>query len=81
MASFDAGPHRPVTELAAFFSAEQRRGNLRAGADCAAAAALLLGACLQYAFLCSFAQNRPETAEIVAYAESVTDTLLAGLSG
>jgi AcrR family transcriptional regulator len=81
MARLDAGPHRPIAALAAFFRAEQHRGHIRAGADCAAAAALLLGASFQYAFLCAFAQNRPEPAEVEAYAESVIDTLLAGLSG
>lgn len=49
------GPHRPVQALAAFLRNEQARGRLRAGTDPDAAAALLLGACFQRAFLRHFA--------------------------
>jgi AcrR family transcriptional regulator len=74
-----AGPHRPVAAVADYLRAEQRRGRVTAGADCAAAAGLLLGACFQYAFLRCFEQRRPDEAEIDAYATAVTDTLIAPL--
>jgi AcrR family transcriptional regulator len=73
------GPHYPLTALTGYLNAEQRRGRIRADADCAGAAALLLGACFQYAFLCCFEQRRPPADEIDAYAASVTGTLLAGI--
>jgi hypothetical protein len=63
-----------------YLRAEQRRGRIAAGADCAGAAALLVGACFQYAFLRCFEHRQPDAAELDAYAASITDTLLAGLS-
>ena len=80
MARLNAGPHRPVTAVTEYLRAEQRRGRITAGADCAGAAALLAGACFQYAFLCCFEQRQPDAAEMGAYAASITDTLLAGLT-
>lgn len=74
-----AGPGYPLTALTDYLSAEQRRGRIRVDADCAAAAALLLGACFQYAFLCCFEQRQPPPGEIDAYAAQVTGTLLAGI--
>lgn len=79
--ALDAGPHRPVAAVADYLRAEQRRGRVAAGADCAAAAGLLLGGCFQYAFLRCFEQRRPDQAEIDAYAAAVTDTLIAPLAG
>jgi AcrR family transcriptional regulator len=73
------GPRSPLTALTGYLNAEQRRGRIRADADCAGAAALLLGACFQYAFLCCFEQRQPPAGEIDAYAASVTGTLLAGI--
>lgn len=75
-----AGPHRPGQALARFLRAEQQRGLIRPGADCDAAAALLLGACLQHAFLHSFAQRSATAADVDAYAAAIADTLVAGLS-
>jgi AcrR family transcriptional regulator len=80
MTGQDAGPDRPVTALTRYLRAEQQRGRVRAGADCAAAAGLLLGACFQFAFLASFAQRRAGSTEVAAYADAITDTLLAGLT-
>jgi AcrR family transcriptional regulator len=73
------GPRYPLTALTDYLRREQRRGRIRAEADCAGAAALLLGACFQYAFLCCFEQRQPAADEIGAYAASVTGTLLAGI--
>ena len=79
LAPLNAGPRHPVTALEDYLRAEQRRGRISAEADCAAAAALLLGACFQYAFFCCFEQRQPTAGEIEAYAGSVTETLLAGI--
>lgn len=74
-----AGPHRPVFAVAALLRAEQGRGEIDADTDCDAAAVLLLGACFQRAFLDSFEQKPTRPATVAIFAESVIDTLLAGL--
>jgi len=74
-----AGPHLPMQELARYLRAEQQLGRIRPGADCDAAAALLLGACFQYAFLRSFFQQAPTPAEVEGYAAAITATLMTGL--
>ncbi|MGH3248994.1 MAG: TetR/AcrR family transcriptional regulator [Trebonia sp.] len=79
MARLNAGPHRPVTAVEQYLRAEQRGGRIAAGVDCAGAAALLVGACFQYAFLCCFEGCQPDVAELDAYATSITDVLLVGL--
>lgn len=79
LAARGAGPRHPLTALTDYLSAEQRRGRISAGADCAGAAALLLGACFQYAFLCCFEQRQPPADEVGAYAAEVTRALLAGI--
>ncbi len=62
-----AGPQRVNTALAAYFAAEQRLGRVRADVDTHAAAALLLGACLQHAFLGHFTDDpQPAAAALVA---------------
>jgi AcrR family transcriptional regulator len=75
-----AGPHRPVAALATYLRAEQEAGRIRSDADPDAGAALLLGACLQYAFLRNFAQLPADPADIEAYASSIADTLVTGLT-
>ena len=47
----DAGPHKAVEALADYLRAEQDRGRVAADAEPDGAAALLLGACYQRAFL------------------------------
>jgi len=79
MVRLDAGPRHPLAELADSLRVRQSRGDIRADADCAAAAALLLGACFQYAFLAAFEHRVPGPAELAAHAEAITDTLFAGL--
>lgn len=75
-----AGPHRPVEALARYLRAEQEAGRIRPEADPDAGAALLLGACLQYAFLLSFAQRELDPQAVEAYAGSLADTLVTGLT-
>jgi AcrR family transcriptional regulator len=76
----DAGPHRPVEAVARCLLAEQQRGRVRGDVDPDAAAALLLGACFQYAFLRNFSQRPLDPKAAEAYATSVADTLLSGLA-
>jgi AcrR family transcriptional regulator len=74
-----AGPHMPVEALARYLRTEQEHGRVRPGADCDAAASLLLGSCFQYAFLRCFAQLPPDPAAADAHAAAIVATLLAGL--
>ena len=74
-----AGPHMPVQALATYLRTQQQHGLVRPGADCGAAASLLLGSCLQYAFLRCFAQLPPDPAAADAHASAIVTTLLAGL--
>ena len=75
-----AGPHMPVEALARYLRNQQEHGRVRPGADCDAAASLLLGSCLQYAFLRCFAQLPPDPAAAMAHASAIVATLLAGLA-
>jgi AcrR family transcriptional regulator len=74
-----AGPQYPLEALARYLRLEQRHGRIRAGADCDAAASLLLGSCFQYAFLRCFAQSPPDPDAAAAHADGIAATLLAGL--
>src|ERR1700761_4139699 len=74
-----AGPQYPLEALARYLRLEQERGRIQAGADCAAAASLLLGSCFQYAFLRCFAQLPPDPEAAAAHATAIAATLLAGL--
>ena len=74
-----AGPHMPVQALARYLRTQQQHGRVRPGADCDAAASLLLGSCLQYAFLRCFAQLPPDPAAATAHASAIVATLLTGL--
>jgi len=75
-----AGPHMPVQALARYLRTQQEHGSVRPGADCDAAASLLLGSCLQYAFLRCFAQLPPDPEADAAHAGAIVTTLLAGLA-
>jgi len=74
-----AGPQYPLAALARYLRLEQERGRIRPGADCDAAASLLLGSCFQYAFLRCFAQLPPDPEAAAAHATAIAATLLAGL--
>jgi hypothetical protein len=69
-----------VNALATYLRTEQQRGRVWAGADCDAAASLLLGSCFQFAFLRCFAQLPPDPAAADAHAAAIVATLLAGLA-
>ncbi|MEV0273629.1 MAG: TetR/AcrR family transcriptional regulator [Hamadaea sp.] len=70
-----AGPHKVNQVVAGYLSGEQQAGRVRADADVAAAADLLMGCCFQHAFLCHY-QGRPVDR---AAAERYVRTLLPGL--
>ncbi|MEY7971920.1 TetR/AcrR family transcriptional regulator [Saccharomonospora xinjiangensis] len=74
------GPRRPLAGLARYLAAEQRRGRIRSGADPAAVAALLIGACFQQGFLSAFDGTSRSEEESRRDAERLVDTLLAGLT-
>lgn len=69
-----AGPRIPLRGVEDYLRAEVALGRLEADTDVEAAAALLLGACFQQAFLASFEEREP--AEL---ADRLADTLLAAL--
>src|SRR5581483_5703 len=73
-----AGPHKVNDALAGYLSAEQRLGRVDAGADLAAAADLLLGACFQQAFLSHFQGRRPGPALAARYASRLLRILHGG---
>ena len=73
------GPQYPLEALARYLRLEQGRSRIRPGADCDAAASLLLGSCFQYAFLRCFAQLPPDPDAAQANATAIVTTLLAGL--
>lgn len=50
----DAGPQHVTRAVAAYLAAEQKHGRVKPDTDPQAAAALLIGACLQHAFLGHF---------------------------
>ncbi|WP_327287958.1 TetR/AcrR family transcriptional regulator [Streptomyces sp. NBC_01198] len=70
LTAYGAGPQRPVHMLADYLRGEQKLGRVPADSTPDAAAALLMGACFQQAFLRYFAggPDFPETAaaELVA---------------
>ncbi|HKS44627.1 MAG TPA: helix-turn-helix domain-containing protein [Amycolatopsis sp.] len=70
-----AGPRGPHESLVRYLRAEERLGRLPR-IDAEAAAALLLGACFQQAFLIHFEGVRPEPAELDKLAKSLVRTLL-----
>jgi AcrR family transcriptional regulator len=77
-----AGPAHVGEVLAGYLSAEQDLGRIRSGVDAQAAAALVLGACFQHAFLGYFAEHPDGDATEAAdqhFAASLVDTLVVGL--
>jgi AcrR family transcriptional regulator len=69
-----AGPHKVNEALAGYLRAEQDLGRVRPGADAAAIADLLLGACFQQAFLNQFQGRRPDPTAATRYANLLLET-------
>ncbi|GCD98018.1 TetR/AcrR family transcriptional regulator [Embleya hyalina] len=74
-----AGPQVPLRMLADYLAVERDRGRIAPGTDPDAAAALLLGACYQRAFLRHFmgVEDGPPAAE---FAASTARTLMRGIA-
>ena len=73
------GPHLAVPAVAAYLRAEQVLGRVAAAADPAAAAALLLGACFQRAFLLHVV-GEDVLGPAPAFPDDLAATLLRGLA-
>jgi AcrR family transcriptional regulator len=76
----DAGPQKANEAVAAYLEAEQRLGRVREDAVPGAAAAALLGACFQRAFLHHFLAEGLEPGEDDRFAEEAVRSLMLGLS-
>jgi AcrR family transcriptional regulator len=76
----DAGPQHVNHVLGRYLAAEQARGRIRSDADPHAAAALLLGACLQHAFLGAFAGTPIDDGATQRVAASLAKTLVGGIA-
>ncbi|WP_163509640.1 TetR/AcrR family transcriptional regulator [Fodinicola acaciae] len=75
LAERGSGPHIPRDLLAGYLAAEQRAGRIKPATDPTAAAQLLLGACLQTAFLETFSTESADPAET---ASVLVSTLVNG---
>ncbi|WP_455361621.1 TetR/AcrR family transcriptional regulator [Streptomyces sp. SYSU K21746] len=73
-----SGPHHPIDALSRYLRVERAAGRIAADADTDAAAALLMGACLQRAFLKAFPGSEP-VRPLDEFAPAVARTVLAGL--
>jgi AcrR family transcriptional regulator len=80
LARRNLGPHRAVEGLADYLGREQSLGRVGAGAAPAAVAAMLLGACFQYAFFDHFAGREPEPGDVAAFTGSLVDAAMRSLS-
>ncbi|MFE7586198.1 TetR/AcrR family transcriptional regulator [Streptomyces gardneri] len=79
MRRLGAGPHKPVEGLTAYLRTEQRLGRVGADADPHAAAALLLGACVQRAFAYEMTEDGRPPQSLDDFARSIARTLMGGL--
>ncbi|MFJ9808243.1 TetR/AcrR family transcriptional regulator [Streptomyces sp. NPDC101158] len=79
MRELGAGPHKPIEGLAGYLRAEQEHGRIDAGADTRAAAALLLGACVQRAFAYEMTPDRRPPESLDDFARSIARTLMRGI--
>jgi AcrR family transcriptional regulator len=76
----DAGPQKANEALAAYLEAERDLGRVREDADPEAAAAMLLGACFQRAFLASFSGDDAIPGQEEGFVAGVARTLARSLS-
>jgi hypothetical protein len=70
----------PGRRLADYLAAEQRLGRLAPDADSVSAAALLLGACFQQAFLMNFSGETQPPDELDVMASGLVTTLIGKLA-
>lgn len=74
------GPHEPVMALAEYLQAEQRLGRVRKRVDAPVAAALLLGACFQFAFFTLGVPTELMPFDATQLTRGAVKTLLSGLT-
>ncbi|BAU85394.1 tetR family transcriptional regulator [Streptomyces laurentii] len=74
-----AGPHRPIEGLTEYLRAEQTHGRIAADADCQAAAALLLGACVHRAFAYEMTADGRPPQPVDDFARSLARTVTRGI--
>ena len=79
MLSRGVGPQLANRMLADYLRAEQKAGRVAAGVDADAAAALLLGASYQRAFMVRLMGEQPLSPPAAEFAPSVVDAALRGL--
>ena len=77
LADRGAGPGAPLHALTAYLTAERAAGRISTEPE--PAARLLLGGCLQYAFLAQFAGERPADRTVSRWASGLVKTLAGGL--
>jgi AcrR family transcriptional regulator len=75
----NAGPAHVGDAVAGYLAAERQLGRVRPDADPRAAAALLLGACLQHAFLGHFTDQPADDDADRQFAAALVRTLMEGL--
>lgn len=85
ISALGTGPHLPLQDLAALLRAEQARGRMDPSADPDSAAAALLGACFQRAFLHNFhdpavADADTHREQVREFATGVVATLITGIA-
>ncbi|MGW4158499.1 TetR/AcrR family transcriptional regulator [Streptomyces sp. NPDC004788] len=80
MRELGVGPHLPIEGLTEYLRAEQAHGRISAGADCQAAASLLLGACAHRAFAWEMSPDGRPPQSLDDFARSIARTLMAGIS-
>jgi len=85
MEALGTGPHLPLQDLAGLLRAEQARGRMDSAADPDSAAAALLGACFQRAFLHHFhgadvADTGLHREQAREFAVGVVRTLMTGIA-
>jgi AcrR family transcriptional regulator len=71
------GPRKANVALSTYLLAEREQGRLAPGFDAEAAAALLLGGCMQRAFFDEFLDHETTPETTAAYAASLVETLLS----
>jgi AcrR family transcriptional regulator len=76
LAAVGAGPHQANETLAAYLQAERRLGRIDASIDPEAAAAMLLGACVQRAFFIALSGTPISAGERTRFAASLVTCLL-----
>ncbi|MQA02087.1 MAG: TetR family transcriptional regulator [Streptosporangiales bacterium] len=76
----NAGPQHVSAAVAAYLADERDRGRISSDVDPTAAAALLVGACLHFAFLRHFTGEEQDDKAKDEFAAGITTTLLAGLA-